>query len=198
MPDVFYGFIVHAYPDIKRNQLYCVGRLESGESFAAIEEGWKPYIHIFEPDRSRALSLLSSMKFEEGPAELKPFSGTEQFRRLLFSRYADRTRAAGLLENAGIQSPDADTKPADLFLAEKHLRGPVVIRGQAAPGRRVGLIIRNPQFSAPEDEVPASGGRGGNPPFRAGLRVMSVDIETDVKSGAIRAVGLAWTDSLAG
>jgi DNA polymerase-2 len=27
---------------------------------------------------------------------------------------------------------------------------------------------------------------------------MSVDIETDVKSGAIRAVGLAWTDSLAG
>ncbi|MDR2134362.1 MAG: DNA polymerase II, partial [Treponema sp.] len=160
-------------------------------SFAAVEETWKPCIHVFETDRNRALSLLSPLKFEEGPAELKPFPGTEQFRRLLFFRYGDRARAAALLEGAGIQSPDADTKPADLFLAEKHIRGPVIIRGQAAPGRRVDTVIRGPQFSAPE-------GDGGNSPPGIPLRVLSIDIETDVKSGAIRAVGLAWTDGLDG
>jgi DNA polymerase-2 len=188
--ETFQGFIVHAWPDLRRDRLYCVGRLSGRgrlsdkKSFAAIEEKWRPYIHIFESDRDRALSLLASLQVEEMNTELEAFSGAERLCCLCFPRYGDRAKAAVLLENAAIQSPDAGIKPADLFLMERYIRGPVLLRGRASPGRRLDLVIREPEFSAPERAAAVF------------LRTASIDIETDVKSGVIRAVGIAWTDEL--
>jgi DNA polymerase-2 len=182
----FQGFIVHAYPDLRRDRLYCLGRLADGRSFAAVEENWRPSIHIFESDRERALSLLASLRCKELPPELEAFSGAERLRCLRFSRYGDRLRAAALLEAAAIKSPDAGVKPADLFLMEQGIRGPALIRGCALPGRRVDVVIRNPAFAAPEQNAAVP------------LRVASVDIETDVQSDLIRAVSIAWTNELSG
>ncbi|MDR2922156.1 MAG: DNA polymerase II, partial [Treponema sp.] len=182
----FYGFIVHAYPDLKKDWLYCLGRLEDGRSFAAVEENWRPYFHIFESDRGRALPLLSGLRFEETAAALESFSGAEKLLRLNFSSYSGRSGAASALEDALVHSPDAAIKPADLFLIEKQIRGPVVLQGHAVPGKRVGVVIRNPQISVPDRAVTVS------------LRIASVDIETDVNSGVIRAVSTAWTDGLRG
>ncbi|MDR0316803.1 MAG: DNA polymerase II [Treponema sp.] len=193
----FSGFIVHAYPDIRRNRLYCVGRLADGRSFAAVEEHWRPYIHIFEGDRSRALPLLSALRFEEFSSELEAFSGTEPLRCLRFFRYGDRLKAVSLLEEAVIQSPDAGIKPAELFLIERHIRGPVIVQGQDSPGRRVDLVIRNPKFFAPEQMLPEQTAPQKTTPLEAiSLRIASVDIETDVKSGVIRAVSVSWADNV--
>ena len=65
------------------------------------------------------------------------------------------------------------------------MRGPVLLRGRTAPGRLVDLVIREPEFLVPENAAAVP------------LRVASIDIETDVQSGLIRAVGIAWTDALA-
>ncbi|GHV93717.1 DNA polymerase [Spirochaetia bacterium] len=184
----FQGFIVHAYPDLRRDRLYFLGRLADGRSFAAVEENWRPYIHVFESDRNRALSLLSVMRFEELETELESFTGAERLCCLSFPGYGDRARAAKLLEEALIHSPDATIKPADLFMMEKHIRGPALLRGHVQPGRRVDLVIRNPEFSAPE--------QGAFPAIP--LRTASIDIETDTKSGLIRAVSIAWADGLIG
>ena len=180
----FQGFIVHAWPDLRKDRLYCLGRLADGRSFAAVEENWRPYIHVFENNLQRALSLLASLPLEEIPAELEPFSGAERLHCLRFSRYGDRAKAAALLEDAAIQSPDAGIKPADLFLMEKLVRGPVTLHGHTVPGRRVDMVIREPEFAPPEKN------------FVIPLRVAAVDIETDVKSGLIRAVSVAWTTGL--
>jgi DNA polymerase-2 len=184
---VFRGFLVHCYADLRRDRLYCVGRLEDGRSFAAVEDQWRPSLHIYGNDRSRALSLLAGLPFEIGEAELESFSAKEKLYRLRFPRYGDRTRAAELLENAGIPSPDGDTKPADLFLTEKYIRGPLEIRGRARTGRRVDLVIQGNEFSPLPWEASA-------PP----LRTAAMDIETDTRTGAVRAVSLAWTGGLAG
>jgi len=182
----FYGFIVHAYPDLKKDRLYCLGRLADGRSFAAVEENWRPYFHIFESDRGRALPLLSALAFEESAGALESFSGREKLLRLIFSSYSGRSSAASLLEDALVHSPDSCLKPADLFLIEKQIRGPVAVQGHAVPGKRVGVVIRNPRISVPDRAVTVA------------LRIASVDIETDVHSGAIRAVSTAWVDGLCG
>jgi DNA polymerase-2 len=188
---LFRGFLVHCYADLRRDRLYCLGRLEDGRSFAAVEERWRPYLHIYGGDRARTVSLLARLPFEIQDAELEPFSGTEKLYTLRFPRYGDRIRAVEILENAGIPSPDGDAKPADLFLTETRIRGPLEIRGRVSPGRWVDLVIRESEFSP----LPMDGGlsSAGVP-----LRVASIDIETDTWTGCIRAVSLAWGLAKAG
>jgi DNA polymerase-2 len=182
---VFYGFIVHAYPDLRKNRLYCLGRLADGRSFAAVEEDWRPYIHIFESDRLRAMPLLCTLGFEE-TAALESFTGRENLTCLKFFNYGDRSRAAAVLEDALVSSPDAGIKPAELYFIEKQLRGPVCLKGCVRPGKRVGVVIRKPEISPHEQAVLTP------------LRIASVDIETDVNTGVIRAIGVAWADGLTG
>ena len=177
----FFGFLVHAYPDQRRNRLYFLGRLEDGRSFAAIEENWRPYIHIYEKDLSRAMPFLDALNFEKAPSVLESFSGSEKLLRLEFANFSGRSRAAASLQDASVPTPDGDIKPADLFLTEKQIRGPVSIKGYARPGKKVDVVIRKAQISPPRRTVTSP------------LRVASVDIETDVVSGVVRAVGLAWT-----
>jgi len=181
--EVFYGFIVHSYADLRRNRLYLLGRLADGRSFAAVEENWRPYIHISGSDRSRAMNILSVFKFEE-TAALESFSGIEKLTSLGFFSYQERSRAVAALEEAGIPSPDASIKPADLYLIEKQIRGPVCLDGCVQPGKRVDIVIRAPVISAPE-KTPA-----------IPIRIASVDIETDVSSGVIRAVSVTWVDAV--
>jgi DNA polymerase-2 len=142
-----------------------------------VEETWRPYIHIFEDDSERVFSRLASLRFEKFLSPLESFSGKEKLFMLCFSRYADRSRAAEILEAAGIHSPDAGIKPADLFLCEKMIKGPVLICGRTEAGRRTGVIIRAPSFS-PVDSMEFP------------LVIASIDIETDTRDNAIRAIAI--------
>ena len=189
--EAFFGFIVHSYADFRRNRLYLLGRLEDGHSFAAVEENWRPYIHIPESVRSRVIPLFRAFKFEETSA-LESFSGKEKLLCLKFYNYNERSHAVTALKDALVQghisaaSPDADIKPAELFLTEKQIRGPVYLKGSVQPGRRVDVVMRNPEFSVPQKAVAVP------------LRIASIDIETDVSSGIIRAVSAAWVDAPSG
>jgi len=176
------GYIVHAYPDLKKNRLYFLGRLSDGRSFAAIEEKWRPCIHINENNRSLVMSLLGAFRFEKVPP-LESFSGREKLLCIKFINYSDRSRAAVLLEDSRVLSPDADIKPAELFLIEKQIRGHVCINGFLQPGKRVDVVIREPELSPLQQTTAIP------------LRIASIDIETDVSSGVIRAVGTAWTNT---
>jgi DNA polymerase-2 len=173
------GFIVHGYTDARRDRLYFLGRMEDGCSFAAVETRWRPFLHIYQRDLVRCRSLFSSLEYKTVPAALESFEGKEKLLLLHFSRFAGRSTAASLLEGAGIPSPDSDIKPAELFLIEKGIRGPVEIEGVSQQGRLVDLVYRDP-------ELYSSGDAGPVP-----LRLLSVDIETDVKNGTILAVGIA-------
>ncbi len=181
-----WGFIVHAYPDFARDRIYCVGRLADGRSFAAVEEKWRPCIHVFAEDFERARSLFARLDCAEIPCSLESFCGTRTLKALRFSRYRDHRAAAKLLADAGIQSPDSGAKPAELFLSEKNIRGPAILDGDFSPGKRLGAVIRRPEIYPPEQTQAVS------------LRVASVDIETDTQTGVIRAVSVAWTDRLYG
>ena len=182
------GFLIHAYPDTRKNRLYLLGRLTNGKSFAAVIESkdWKPYIHIRENDYSRVIKLFNSFKIIESSClSFESFSGKEKLICLEFSNYSERIAAASCLEKEGIKSPDAGIKPADLYLIEKQIKGPLVINGAAHAGKRVDCIFRSPVISAvSESSTP-------NTP----LKIASIDIETDVKTDAIRAIAVVCPDT---
>ncbi|MFP3040856.1 DNA polymerase II [Treponema primitia] len=181
----FRGFLVHAWADHRQDRLYLTGRLEDGRSFAAVQF-WRPCFHIYEHDTARCADLLSSIKYEVFPSDLESFSGTEKLLFLCFSRYGDRSRAAKILEQTGIPSPDMDMKPQDLFLAEKYIRGFLRIRGDSRPGRLVNLVFPDAEILPPDTD---------SNPIKVPLQIASIDIETDTRNGTIRAVAIALTDS---
>jgi DNA polymerase-2 len=180
----FSGFIVNVYPDIRKNRLYILGRLADGRSFAAVEENWRPYFHLFDSDMNRAAALLHTFQYKEEQAALAPFDGRGKLICLSFSQYAGRSNAASILKEANFHSPDFNIKPADLYLIEKQIKGPVIFTGQIQRGKKVDVVIRNPVFNTPDTAVTAP------------LCIISVDIETDVETGTIRAISAAWTDKL--
>ncbi|MDR1108220.1 MAG: hypothetical protein LBL19_04210 [Spirochaetaceae bacterium] len=161
-----------------------MGRLEDGRTFAVVESRWRPALHIPEEGRGAGASLLAALPYQESPAALEPFSGKKKLLRLDFSRYADRAAAVKLLEQAGIPSPDGDAKPPEAFLLEKRVRGPVELRGPSRPGRFVDVVFLDPEM------LPAPG------PVQVPLKIASVDIETDMGDGSLRAVGISWSDAL--
>ncbi|MDR2303891.1 MAG: DNA polymerase II [Treponema sp.] len=185
--NICHGFILHSYADLRRNSLYILGRLADGHSFAVSVSRWRPYIHIYESDRERVSVLLRQFHFRYQDSDLEDFFGKETLLRLEFALHAERSRAAKLIGEAGIPSPDGDAKPQDLYLSERHIRGPVEIRGESRPGRRIDFVFADPELST----IPADFGTRFWP-----LRIASIDIETDTGTNAVRAVGIVWTDSL--
>ncbi|MDR2095232.1 MAG: DNA polymerase II [Treponema sp.] len=196
-PGVYAAYIVHGWTDIRRNRLYFAGRLEDGSSFALVEERFRPYFHVYERDRLLWEKVLSSIKYdikydikyEREAIPFEDFYGKEKLSCLRFPGLAEKNAAQKLLEKQGIRSPDADLKPADVFLAERYIKGPVEIGGAPVPGRLVDRVFTNPELRAPGESPAGSGGAGGVHP--ADLKIASIDIETDTKSGAILAVGIA-------
>jgi DNA polymerase-2 len=191
------GFLVHAYADPRRDRLYFAGRLEDGRSFAAMESGWRPSLHIGETMVPRAAPLLASLEYSLHPGELEAFGGDEALALLRFRRFEDRTAAAGILERAGIPSPDGGQKPAEAFLSERGIRRYLEIRGSSRPGRLVDLVFPDPQLLPAEGVSPDSGegappSVAGEAPPRVSLKILSIDIETDTRDGSLRAIGAAW------
>ncbi|MDR2742110.1 MAG: DNA polymerase II [Treponema sp.] len=184
------GFLVHAYADLRRDRLYLTGRLADGRSFAAMESRWRPSFHIPREALPRCAVLPAGLPYRVEPPCLEPFSGTGALALLRFSRYRDRSAALEALEAAGVSSPDGDLKPPGAFLTEREIRGPLEIRGPSRPGRYVDLVFSDPEIQPPDPAGPEP--RTGPVP----LRVASIDIETDTRSGVIRAIGVVYTDAV--
>lgn len=174
----FTGFIVHCYADSRKNRIYLSGRLEDGRSFAVAEDRFKTSLLIRPADLDKARSMQGFPVCSVTESGLESFDGREQLLSLVFDSFSARRIAAGLLRAAQLYSPDADSRPADSFLLEKGLRGPVFIDGTHRSGRFVDLVFFNPVLEA------------GPEAFRAPLRIASIDIETDERTRAVRAVSI--------
>ena len=172
------AFLVHCYADFRKDRLYLVGRLENGQSFAAVEGKWRPSLHINESDREKAESALSSIIYTVSPPALTAFDLREKLLLIQFSHFRDYNTAVKLLGKANITSPDSDLKIPDAYLMGKHILGPLEIDGEARPGRLVDLVFPEPEIrSAAKTDVE--------------LRIASVDIETDVLEGTILALAVS-------
>jgi DNA polymerase-2 len=148
-----------------------------------VESSWKPSFHINNADLGKAGALLSGIPYTVHASHLESFSGRETLARLEFCHYRERRKAFSILGDAGIPSPDGSMKPAEAFLSGLGIRGPLGVQGEFRQGRSVDMVFPHPRLTALEEAAPVR------------LRIDSIDIETDTKSGAIRAIGFSISDS---
>jgi len=173
------GFIVAAWEERGRGpaarRLLATGRLDDGRSFALMLPAPAPAVHVAAADGPRALDLLG----RSHGAALAPEAWTdlagEPLARLDLPRGSPE-EAARRLGQGGVAVRGLERGRASDALLALGLTGPVEIRGQPTPGRRVDLVFVDPLLT-PATAVPP-------------LAWLALDIETDRASGVV-AVSLA-------
>ncbi len=176
------GFLVHAWPRTRggRTVLYLVGRFSDGRTFAAMEGRHRPWFCVrrSEAETARRIAQLSEAA-EWGEAGLSTMDG-EPCLRVSFATAEARQKAREALAAAGLRTYEADLRVADQFRLERRIHGSLRLRGPYRTGRHVDLVFLDPEVEPAE--------------WRPKLSVLSIDIETEVKEGAVLAVGLAHRD----
>jgi DNA polymerase-2 len=185
------GFILHSYARTKkgRTALYLLGRLQDGSTFAIVENRYQPNFYIRESDSPAVEQTVNSLAaaeqtFDRGavellPSQLRTMDG-EICLQVRASTQVVKRRLRDALQLLGTRNYEADLRVADQFRLERQIHGPVRIRGQAKAGRYVGRVFVDPEVE-PGRWMPR-------------LSVLSIDIETDVRTQAVRAIALSPQD----
>jgi len=175
------GFIVQSYARTVRgvNRLYFVGRLADGGTFAVVEDREAIVFYLRDSEAPRAEALLGRFGARLDECPLRTMDG-EPCRAVLCGSQESRDALREELARAGVRTYEADLRPADRFRLERGIHGQVRILGEPRPGRSVGAVFYNPLLEAAE----------GLPR----LSLLSLDIETDVATSAVLAIGLAHRD----
>ena len=175
------GFIVSAWTRTRggRTVLYLVGRLSDGRTFAIVEGRCRPGFYVRRSEQGAAGRLPELQAAEWRESALACMDG-EPCSQVLLPTAERRQTARAALAAAGLRSYEADLRVADQFRLERRIHGSVRIRGANRPGRHVDLVFFDPELEPAE--------------WKPALSVLSLDIETDVASGAILAVGLSHRD----
>lgn len=185
------GFIVHSYARSNkgRTALYLIGRIEDGSTFAIVENRCQPNFYIRENDCPSVEQTVKSLaaadqSFDSGAVELlgsrlRTMDG-EACRQVGCATQEVKRTLRDALQLAGTRTYEADLRVADQFRLERRIHGPVRIRGEAKAGRYVDRVFVNPELE-PGRWMPR-------------LSVLSIDIETDIQTQAVRAIALSPQD----
>ncbi len=177
------GFILQPTYRIesRRPVVHLFGRLETGESFLVRDDRQVPHFYIAAEDAERArrlgartIAASEMITFDGQPAarvELRVPSDTPPLRERL---------ALG-----GVRCYEADVRFAMRYLIDRDVRGALEIDGDWQKAERIDRVYQNPEVK-PADWTPSPKG-GGN---EAGLRVLSIDIETDPKIRRLLSIAL--------
>jgi DNA polymerase-2 len=185
------GFILHSYARSKkgRTALYLIGRIEDGSTFAIVENRYRPNFYIRENDTPAVEQAAKSLagadqSFDSGAVELlqsrlRTMDG-EACRQVDCATQEAKRGLRDALQLVGTRTYEADLRVADQFRLERLIHGPVCIRGEAKAGRYVDRVFVDPEVEP---------GR-----WKPRLSVLSIDIETDVQTQAVRAIALSPQD----
>ena len=168
------GYIVSADYDVKddRTYVYLFGRLENGDSFAAINE-IIPYFFIEETAAHKLKPYLSKYKVEE--ASLKNFQGKKVI-KISHNSQTELNKISSYIHNKDIDSYEADIKPHTRFLIDNDILGTAEIEGDNEKGERTDRIYQNPIIKPSQ--------------FTPELKVISIDIESDKNNDKLFCIGI--------
>lgn len=167
------GFIVSASSKMIDNDAVVefFGRLENGESFHTINK-IKPYFFIRKEDKKDLSKLLS--KFTVSETGLKNFEG-EEVLKVTASTPVDLGKLYRVLHSRA-PTYEADIKPMMRFIIDNDILASINIEGKDESSQRVNHTFKEPKIN-PSDFVP-------------NLKVLSIDTESDHKTGALYCIGM--------
>jgi len=179
------GFIV--YPTYRitegKAQVLLYGRLENGESFVTIND-FKPYIWIRHADKDKALAILKEMKAENISIDDSHFRNFkhEPVCKVTLSIPRDVPELKKRFNDSNIICYEADIRFSYRFMIDHKLKACMEIEGDAAKdeGLFVDNVFMDPKLSPAE--------------YAPELKVLSIDIETDMKASRIFCISLYSRD----
>lgn len=131
---------------------------------------------LFFTARHQKLPRLSGL-VQTRDVELRNFDH-QPVQALYFDGQKSLRKARGQLKDLGITTYESDIRPDRRYLMERFINAPVEISGSVDSSGQF-LSLRNPQLT-PGDFIPS-------------FRVLSLDIETGVRSGQLYSIGLHLT-----
>lgn len=177
------GFIVSAWEESAAarrvgapSRIFATGRLEDGRSFAAMLPAPRAALYV-EAARGEDAQAVVKARVRTVSLDPQPWTTLEG---APLAQLTLEGSSAGMaerrLEQAGIPVLARDMARANEALLALDLQGPVRIRGEAVPGRRVDLVFVEPKLEpCPTDTA---------------LAWLSMDLETD-REGRVVAASLA-------
>ena len=175
------GFIV--YPTYRitdgKAQVLLFGRLSGGESFVSIHD-FRPYFWIREKDHEKANRILTELDAKNVEIEASEFRNFDDdpVAKVILSIPGEVPELRKIFTEHAIPSYEADIRFAYRFLIDHNIKGCMRISGKTEerPEFAVDKVFVNPEIA------PTT--------FDPKLRVLSLDIETDVKGAQVYAISL--------
>lgn len=168
------GFIIYSTYETENNettiQLY--GKLENGQSFVTLNK-IEPYFFIKEKDLEKVKKYLQKYKIETCP--LKNFE-EEKVIKISAKTQPEITKLYQVIHKK-VKTYEADIKPHYRFLIDNNLLGTIKIEGDYQSSEKIDRIYNFPKIS------PA-------PEFKPKLKIASIDIESDKKTGRLFCIGI--------
>ena len=184
------GFIVSAWDEFRGERgarMLVTGRLADGRSFAALRESPAAALFVARDRADAAVRVLGGNKAAMPPPEDWSDLAGAALARISVPRGSLRA-AERSLAAAGITVAGIDRRRADEELAALGIRGPVIVRGEEVPGRRVDVVFVDPELSGMGAGGSDGAGHAGEGSPK--LRWLALDIETDQRECVV-AVSLA-------
>lgn len=175
------GFILQAFQERNGNRglesaVYLSGVLESGGSFAAVLTGRHPVLYLRQSDLHAAEPVIRSHRAVRNDSSFSTMD-REPVIEIAAAHEGARAGLRSALHEAGIRTYEADVSPVRRLLMDLGVHGAVSIRGEWKSGKNVGRIYYDPELRHAE--------------WNGSFRILSLDIETDIRAGSVLAVSLA-------
>lgn len=159
-----------------RPEVHLYGTLENGESFLVVDDRARPYFFV---PSTRADAVIERGAHIE-PTSLVALDGTP-VARVVVGVPSDVPPLRQRLTSQRIDCYEADVRFAYSYLRDRDLHGTIAIEGPWEPRGRIRRLYRNPDLR-PAEYAPT-------------LRILSLDIETDLTASSLYAIGLAGLGS---
>ena len=148
------------------------GRLENGQSFVTLNK-LKPYFYIKESDLKKVEKLLS--KYEIEKTNLTNFK-EEKVIKISAKNQSELNKLHQAIHKK-VDTYEADLKPHRRFLIDHDILGTIKIEGDYTSSEKIDRIYNEPEISPVE-------------PFKPKLKVLSIDTESNKKTGQLYCIGL--------
>lgn len=168
------GFILHpTYRVVSgRPEVHLYGTLEDGASFLIVDDRVRPYFFV----PAACAAEVAALGPRVATTDLRSLEGSS-VARVEMALPSDVPPLRQRLAAAGIACFEADLRFAYRYLIDRDLRGAIAIDGPSEPAPGIARVYRNPTLT-PAD-------------FTPDLRVLSIDIETDMRASTLYAISLA-------
>lgn len=171
------GFVVYPTYKVIEDRAYVLlyGRLENGESFCTVNY-FKPYFFIKKSDLKKAEKLE---EFEIGENGFKTKDG-EEVVKIIVNVPADVQKVRRTFSEEKIKHYEADIRFPYRFLIDNNINGCVEISGDYVKEDKIDKVYTEPELKASN--------------FKPKLKVLSIDIETDIEAENIFCISMICED----